>query len=175
MPGFGDGISSDYTKVKNGRYPATIISAKVVLDDKGFPKLHPESHKQSVKVGFQLDEESDNGPIALDRVFNITFGKNNKNGAYAAWAQVIEVFCGIPCGDKAQYHIGEAEMVGKRGVLWTKNVESNGNKYTNIVDFEKIEDDGPPVAVAPRVSAAPATSAAESIGLDPEDLESLPF
>lgn len=172
MAGFGDGISSDYTKVKNGQYPGTIISAKTVLDDKGLPKLHPESRKQSVKVGFQLDEENDQGPITLDRVFNVTFGKNNTTGQYSAWSQVIEVFCGIPCGDGAQRHVGESEMLGKRGVLWTKNVESNGNKYTNIVDFVKEEDAPRPAA---RPSAAPAAAAASSVGLTDADLEELPF
>ena len=171
MPGFGSlAPTSDYTKTKNGMYPATITAAKVLMED-GQPKLHPESHKMSIDVSFQLDATNDEGnPIELQRRFGYTFGKNRTTGAYSNWAMFVEAATGVACGDAAQHHVGDKELTGRRLNVRTKNAESNGNKYTNIVDFEPIEEEAP--RPAPRAAAhAPAAA----VGLEEDDLSSLPF
>lgn len=173
MSGFGQYAGSgDYTKCKNGTYPATITSAKIVLEN-GKPKLHPESHKASVDVAFQLDLETDDGPVELNRRFNVTYGKNRTTGSYSNWALLIEAATGVACGDKAQGHVGERELTGKRLNVRAKNVESNGNKYTNIVDFEPLEDAGP--GFGRYAEPTPRAAAAQSLGIEEDDLDEIPF
>lgn len=142
MPGFGDYATTDFTKVKNGMYPATIVSAALVMEN-GKPKELTSdggAKKKLVKVDFQLDSENEDGGIDISRQLTLTYGKNKQTAAYSAWATLISAACGIACGDRAQYAIGAEDLERKRVMLRIKNVESNGNKYSNIVDFEECED-----------------------------------
>jgi hypothetical protein len=141
MPGFGSyAKGGDYAPVKNGSYPATIVGAQIVKEN-GQVKYHPESGKASVDVTFQLDITNDEGnPVELRRRMGLTYGKNRKTGAYSNWATFLETATGIACGDKAQGHVGEEALVGRRLTVRVKRVESNGNTYSNVVDFEELDE-----------------------------------
>jgi hypothetical protein len=146
MGGYGDYSTSDYTKVKNGMYPATITGSGLVMEN-GKPKELTSdggAKKKMVKVDFQLDSENEDGGIEISRQLTLTYGKNKQTAAYSAWSTLIHAATGIVCGDRAQFAVGDEDLRGKRVMLRIKNVESNGNKYSNIVDFEPLED-------APRV------------------------
>lgn len=157
MPGFGAEVSNDYTKVKNGSYPATVISAAVVMEN-GHAKVIKSDNgaeKKMVKVLFHLDESDDEGnPIELTRTFGLTYGKNRQTGAWSGWAQFLEAATHVVGGDKAQYHIGNEELAGKRLSLRIKNVTTDqGSKFSNVVDFEPIDEEAvaaPAPVPAPR-------------------------
>lgn len=154
MPGFADyAPTSDYTKCPAGVYPATVVSAKIVMDGNVPKYIVNEStgaKKIQVEVRLHLDKtDAEGNPIELSRKFGYTFGKNRSTGTYSGWAQFVEAATGVAAGNPAQHHVGDQEVKGKRITVMTKNVESGGNRYTNIVDFLPMEEEpGAPAARA---------------------------
>ncbi len=173
MSGFGAEVNNDYTKVKNGSYPATVIEAALVMEN-GHPKVLKSDNgaeKKMVKVVFHLDDPAsgDGNPIELSRTFGLTYGKNRQTGSWSGWAQFLEAATHVAGGDKAQYHIGNEELAGKRLSLRIKNVTTDqGSKFSNIVDFEPIEDEPPSAAV-------PAKFVHKAADVDPAEAEEIPW
>jgi len=164
--------STSYASVPDDIYPATVTHAEVMMD-KDDPRLPftDKFGKNRLRVKFTLDEEvgPDNGPIELSRQFAISYGATG--GTYAALASFIEACMGIKCGDKAQRNVRPSELLERKLRVQVKNVEKDDKTFCNVVGTFAPKK----TAVAPRPTAAPATSAAASVGLEEGDLDDLPF
>lgn len=159
--------------LENDVYPATITLARPVMDGATFAMN--DSGKTMVDFRFQLDDEQDDegNPIVLYRSkMAVSYGQYA--GKWADWAMLIEAALGIPGGDKAQRNVNTDDLLNKKVRVQTTKVPANdgsGKIYTNVVGYFAPKK----TAVAPRPTAAPATSAAASVGLEEGDLDELPF
>ena len=161
----------------NDVYAATITLAKPVMENGTFAIT--ENGKAQVDFRFQLDDETDDegNPIVLYRSkMAVSYGQYA--GKWADWATLIAAALGIPEGDKAQRNVDTDDLQGKKVRVQTAKVAStkgDGKVYVNCVGYlapKKAKVPGPAI---PAPVAAPAHRPAADVGLDEDDLSSLPF
>lgn len=168
-------------KLDNDFHPATITLASPVMENGTFAMN--DSGKSMVDFRFQLDDETDDegNPIVLYRSkMSVSYGQYA--GKWADWAQLVEAALGIPGGDKAQRNINTDDLLNKKVRVQTAKVAStkgDGKIYTNCVGYAAPKKAKPaPVAALvdyPATVAAPAHRPAADVGLEDDDLSSLPF
>jgi hypothetical protein len=165
----------------NDVYAATITLAKPVMENGTFAIT--ENGKAQVDLRFQLDDETDDegNPIVLYRSkMAVSYGQYA--GKWADWATLIAAALGIPEGDKAQRNVDTDDLQGKKVRVQTAKVAStkgDGKVYVNCVGYLAPKKAKPaPVAALvdyPATVAAPAHRPAADVGLEDDDLSSLPF
>jgi hypothetical protein len=174
MPAIGQyAAQSSYAAVPDDIYEAEITSAEIVMD-KTDPRI-PETDKwgkNRIRIRFALDDQigDDGGPVELSRLFAISYGATA--GTYAALANLIQATTGIKCGDKAQRNVTTEQLVGKALRVQVANVEKDDKTFCNVVGT--FAPKAKPAAARPAPVAAPKTAAAK-LGLDDDDLDSIPF
>lgn len=144
--------AKDYSRVEEGRYPATITSAEVQKNPDGTP-IENQWGKTQILFKFELENETgaDGGPIELRRKLSISYGA--MAGTYAPLAVLIQAALGIKCGDKNQRNVNTKQLVGSRLLLDTENVEKDGKTYTNVTGFKPYKVTGRPVTNIPQAIA----------------------
>ncbi len=155
-------------------YAGQITLAAVVMDkDNPALPLTDKWGKNRLQIKVQLEELDDEGnPIELRRQLAIAYGQTG--GTYAALAQLIQAVTGVKCGDKAQRNVTTEQLQGAKIRVQTAIVEKDEKTYTNIVGFFAPKKSGAlPAGQTPPIVAAHAPASA--VGLDEDDLSSLPF
>lgn len=126
---FGDFAVEDTTPdIDEGEHPAQITKAEVVYDPKtNAPLVSYDKHCVDVTFKLQTGDE-------MRRRYGISFGQNNTNGAWAAFAQLIAAAAGIPCGASNQRKVTPADLEGQPVRVVVKWQEKNGRQYLNVTD-----------------------------------------
>lgn len=156
-------------------YAGQITLAAVVMDkDNPAVPLTDKWGKNRLQIKVQLEELDDEGnPIELRRQLAIAYGQTG--GTYAALAQLIQAVTGVKCGDKAQRNVTTEQLQGAKIRVQTAIVEKDDKTYTNIVGFFAPKKAGAVPAGTPTALVAPPHRPATDVGLDDDDLSSLPF
>lgn len=147
MPKISDfAPAKDYSRVEEGRYPATITKAEIQRNPDG-TAIENQWGKTQILFHFELENETDaaGGPIELRRKLSISYGA--MAGAYAPLAMLIQAATGIKCGDKAQRNVTTEQLVGARLLVDTENVEKDDKTYTNVTGFKPYKVTRPAATV----------------------------